>query len=181
MGCDIHLAVEVRKGGKWERRLPPTEARDPWLVKSASENPGDRWREARAERTWYDHRNYDCFAILANVRNGFGVAGIATGGGFTPISAPRGLPPDMSPEVARLDYSHPEHDEDSDDVSLGEHSRSWLTLAELLACDWTRVTTKRGYISLAQFAERVANGVTKPPVEYAGDIYGARIKTLSRA
>jgi hypothetical protein len=49
----------------------------------------------------FKYRNYDVFAILANVRNGRGFAGVVTGGGFNPIAMPRGLPPDVSPEVLR--------------------------------------------------------------------------------
>ena len=40
------------------------------------------------------------FAILAGVRNGYGFAGCDTGDGFRPIAPPRGLPGDVSPEVA---------------------------------------------------------------------------------
>lgn len=181
MGCDIHLAVEVRKNGKWERRLPPPEARVPHYVEKAREDP-DAWYANGAMVTWYDERNYDCFAILANVCNGHGFAGIPTGGGFVPSSAPRGMPKDVSTAVARLHPDHPKHEaEASDDIWLGDHSHSWLLLSELLDYDWTQVTTKTGCITLAAFAERIEAKTTEPPEEYCGSIMGKGIVTLSRA
>ena len=56
MGCDIHMMAKVQQdNGSW---------------KNAGEIDGNR--------------NYDLFAILANVRNGHGFAGIKTGGGIRP-------------------------------------------------------------------------------------------------
>lgn len=169
MGCDIHLAVEVRKNGVWERRLPPPEARDPWYVKQAAERDADKWAKKRSEVEWYHDRNYEVFAILAGVRNYNNV---------TPISEPRGLPDDVSPEVARLNYDHPEYDEDGDDVSLGDHSHSWLTLAELLAYPWGTEVEEEGWITFAQFARRHDAGETGRPNEWCRDVGGA--EKLSR-
>ena len=117
MGCDIHLAVEVRTDGRWQRVLPPPEARDPWYVEEAA--LGKTWAIALVDKTWYSDRNYELFSILAGVR-----------GNQEPIDEPRGLPGDMSPEVAALQGYMP------DDISLGDHSHSWLTLAELQAYPW---------------------------------------------
>ena len=51
MGCDIHLVVEVRRGGRWQRVDPPPEARDPWLVKQAAEEKdGENWYKVRAAK-----------------------------------------------------------------------------------------------------------------------------------
>ena len=44
----------------------------------------------------YGDRNYNLFAILANVRNGTAFAGCKTGEGFNPISNPKGVPSDAS-------------------------------------------------------------------------------------
>jgi len=74
----------------------------------------------------YSDRNYGLFAILADVRNGHGFAGVRTGEPTVPISAPRGVPDDAS-------------DGYRDEVrQWGEdgHSHTWFTLAELLAYDW---------------------------------------------
>ena len=173
MGCDIHLAVEVRGGdGKWHRVHPPPEARSPWLVEQAATPGAGDWYRTRAERTWYDTRNYDAFAILAGVCNGSGFAGIQTGQGFVPIAEPRGLPGDMSPEVSAL----ADPPEDSNDVWLGDHSHSWLTLAELEACDWGQVSACCGVVPWADFLTR-SDGAGSPD-SYCGGISGQRIVTI---
>lgn len=102
MGCDIHAIAEVRRGGRW---LAVTEA----VFKG--------WGDEPTTEPFSD-RNYEAFAILAGVRNRYGVR---------PIAEPRGLPKDASTETLRL-LSY-------DDPDL--HTRSWLTLAELESHDWT--------------------------------------------
>lgn len=171
MGCDIHLAVEVRERGKWRRVLPPEPARDPWLVEQA-EKHSDSWYGTRAAVDWYSDRNYRVFAVLANVRNS---------GEITPISEPRGLPDDMSQEVAALIAP----DEDSNDVSLGEHSQSWLTLAELQAYPWEGEAVETGVVSLEQFMDRIqkfgmgypVRSSKRPYHEWCGSTMGPNIVT----
>ena len=122
MGCDIHLAVEVRRDGKWERALPTGGARDPSFVELAVEK-GDGWYAKRSAVEFYHNRNYYVFAVLADVRNYED---------FRPISQPRGLPEDVSDAVRHL-----ANDTDDDgDIWLGDHSFSWLTLTELQAYPW---------------------------------------------
>lgn len=123
MGCDIHLVVEKRESetSPWQRVLPPPAAYDKWLAEQAEKETGEhRWYRDRVERTWFDDRNYNLFAILAGVRNSFN---------FIPISEPKELPDDLSTEVRKLDHDDPLYveDENSNDVSLGDHSQSWLT------------------------------------------------------
>lgn len=123
MGCDIHMAVEVRRNGKWERALPPEHARVPCEVEEARR--GDPWSVRRAEVEWFTDRRYALFGALAGVRN-YDVS---------PIAEPRGLPNDVSEEVRKLatyDYDNP------GDVQLGDHSFTWLTLDEVLAYDWNQ-------------------------------------------
>lgn len=62
-------------------------------------------------------RSYLLFACLAGVRNSHDV---------TPVAEPRGIPSDASPAV------HEHVAAWGDDL----HSKSWLTLAELLTYDW---------------------------------------------
>lgn len=65
MGCDIHLAVEVRNGdGKWRRALPPEDVRDPWMVRQAEEQPDNPYYTERVKVTWFDDRNYNLFAMV---------------------------------------------------------------------------------------------------------------------
>lgn len=127
MGTDMHSIVQVRKEGKWAT-VGVAVAGDP--------------------------RSYNTFAMLADVRNGRGFAGVKTSDGFPVIHEQRGLPEDLelvdgdhvkidraqlvaawdwdgnlvptdSKEARRLKYM------DDDLMWLGEHSFSWATLAEL--------------------------------------------------
>lgn len=154
MGCDIHLAVEVRRNGRWQREaIVPEAFRDPYYVEQAAKSLSSYYTKW-AERQWYHDRNYEVFAILANVRNY---------GYIAPISEPRGLPEDMDLETAKLSYEHPDHDED--DIDLGDHSMSWLTLAELQAYPWQGRVTQGGIVSLDEFMERVLKHGKCLPVE----------------
>jgi hypothetical protein len=124
MGTDIHIAVEIRKPDGWHLiDVPVTE-----------------------------NRNYRAFAVLANVRNGYGFAGSDTGDEVTPISEPRGLPDDMSPELRHKleddERAAPAfEDEDEQYFWLGDHSFSWVTLKEMLDYDLDAPVTVRGYVS----------------------------------
>lgn len=112
----------------------------------AYDKTGDEWVEIPCGPTcqrclgtgrdfdWYHNRNYDVFAILANVRNGHGFAGVDTGDGFKVIAAPRGVPADVSPRVR--------------DHNTWDHTPSWLLVSELLAFDWQQTTKHRGTIPL---------------------------------
>lgn len=152
MGCDIHLYTEVRrkKAGK-----------SSWVST-------DKWTRdedgiQHAAQIWRD-RNYDTFAVLADVRNGIGFAGVKTGGKLEPISQPRGLPKDVSTQVA-AEYRSWEGD---------AHSMSWHTLAQLLAYDWTQEIVKTGYVNGPTYANwsgyAKANGGS--PREWCGDVSG---------
>ncbi|MEC0035902.1 hypothetical protein P4L29_15740 [Bacillus cereus] len=125
MGCDIHAYVEVkrypyqdekRENGVWINA-------DKWTVNQEQVlHPEDDQRHMIID--YDDHiykgRNYYLFATLANVRNGKG---------FTPISEPKGLPVDVSPEMKKI----------SDYWDRDGHSHSYLTLKELLSFNWDEV------------------------------------------
>ena len=110
MGTDIHINVDrLSENGHW----------------------------IRTDLQVDEDRNYDLFAILADVRNGEGCAGVRTGDGFVPISEPRGWG---------------EVDVKEDDPY---HSASWLLLSEILDYDYrrpsksgylTKTNTRRGYV-----------------------------------
>ncbi len=118
MGCDIHPYAEVYENGKWER----------------------------ADVEVPDDRNYWTFGILANVRNGYGFAGVDTGDAVRPISEPRGLPDDRATFDTDGKYEYG----DKAYVWFGDHSFSWLTLAELKAYPIDQAITVRGVVSGAQ-------------------------------
>lgn len=83
---------------------------DEWIYDTPSEG-------MRLSKRYWTDRNYLLFAILANVRNRYNIQ---------PISLPKGLPYDVSPELKK------QSDEENGDA----HTRSWLTLKELLEYDW---------------------------------------------
>lgn len=78
-------------------------------------------------------RDYKTFALLADVRN------YSTDPPIKPISPPRGLPID----VAWSD----EAESDGTGTWLGDHSFSWLTLAELEKVDAWATITLQGFVS----------------------------------
>lgn len=71
----------------------------------------------------FDWRDYGMYGFLANVRNYSAVP---------PISEPRGLPDDAPPEGDEVD-----------ECWLGDHSYSWLLLAELLAFNYDTIIEDR--------------------------------------
>lgn len=176
MGCDIHLIVEVKRGdGAWHRVDPPEEDRDEWLGKQVHQNPTDRWYNVHWRKVWFDDRNYNAFAILADVRNGYGFAGVKTGDGFEPISGPRGWPHDLSEEGKKwVD----DGGSDNDDLWPGDHSFSWVTLQELLDYDWTRKTEREGVIKQEEWLNRMATGDASRPDSFSGGIFGGGITTI---
>ncbi len=102
MGTDIHSIAQVR------RNTPSTA----------------QW-ETVAVSICGDPRGYNTFAMLANVRNGTGFAGIKTSNGFPVIHEQRGLPEDLEVEDDNVKV------ELGTTYWLGDHSHSWCTLAEL--------------------------------------------------
>lgn len=150
MGCDIHLTAERRVNGQWLN--DDLHVEDGYIQNRPAHN--DRL---------YSGRNYDLFAILANVRNGHGFAGVDTGDGFNPIASPRGVPDDAS-QLYR-DWVA--------EWGGNGHSHSWFIVSELLAYDWTQVTTKRGVLdSLHELARWKLFGA---PEAWSGSISGHNI------
>ena len=138
MGTDIHTLYQKQKeNGKWEEVELPEE---------------------------YDfNRSYVWFAILANVRNGFGFAGVERHTPLVPIAEPRGIPPDMA-DV---------YDDYDGDAWIGDHSFSWLMLSEILEYFKTeRKITHVGIIGRAAYLEW--DGVTGP-YSYSGGVGGPNV------
>ncbi len=110
MGCDIHSFAEVRKNGKWEK-VGEVFPLDDWDRNYFKKDFGD------SPINW---RDYSLYGWLADVRNYSCVPA---------ISQPRGIPDDVSPEVAQ----------ENNDWADDGHSHSWLSLAELLAVNYETV------------------------------------------
>jgi hypothetical protein len=162
MGTDIHLYVERRESGRWV-------SADTWEPSEYEEDKSILTVPYR--KHFYAGRNYGLFAMLADVRNGHGFAGVDTGDGFVIIAAPRGLPSDMSPELAAEAKRHL------------DHTPSWLTVAELHAYDWTRTTTLRGWVNGPQYYAwaRYKKGEGADPESFCGGISGLKIVHVSDA
>lgn len=160
MGCDIHMIVQVRDGESWRTVEVP----------NLDYKKDSKYSFQREEVRYrgYSDRNYDAFAILANVRNGTGVAGCDTGDGFEPIAEPRGFPKDFA-----LDS-----EDDHCGVWMGDHSHSWLTLAELEACDWTRTTKQRGWVNGVEL-KRMRDAGEDRPKSWCGGVSGGRTKHVT--
>ena len=181
MGCDIHLYVERRDpDGSW-KRVRCEAWMCPWCNGKGKSRTGAacHWCQGAGSTTKeYHERNYDLFAMLANVRNGSGFAGCDTGDGFAPLAEPRGLPADVSiTDTEDEDYNNSDH---SDRVWLGDHSFSYCSLAEVLAYDFDRTTKHRGVVNAAEYGAWVETGRKGPPKSYSGGVMGNFVRTVEQ-
>lgn len=180
MGTDIHLHVEKRSAdtGEWETADPPYSGRDswdnseifgwyPWWLKH-----DDPLRKEIPDPT---SRHYTVFAFLADVRNGWGFAGVQTGEPIEPQFKERGIPIDTT-------YRETVYDKDGNVVGgspnwLGDHSFTWATLRELKDAPW-KVTVKTcGVIHHKRYAEWSVQG-GPPKGGWGGSIFGKGIRTF---
>lgn len=127
MGCDIHTFAEQRQpDGTWKcvtpfREVPRDDDDDNDALGGDDIAPGlSAWNDyadwktdGMINVTPYHARHYALFALLAGVRN--------YDDEITPLSAPRGVPADISDLGARV----------IDDFGADGHTHSWYTLAEL--------------------------------------------------
>ena len=135
MGCDIHLYAEkLNQNGEWET-----------LETWHKEDEGTEYEhlDTKYGEGFYEDRNYDLFAILADVRNGYGFAGCDTGDAYMPIAEPKGLPEDCCAEIKQS----------SDRWDCDGHSHSYFTVRELLEYDWTQSNKQRGMVDLAHMVQ----------------------------
>jgi hypothetical protein len=135
VGTDVHPYVEFkRRDSKWQR----------------------------AHCTLPRDRDYWAFALLADVRNGVGFAGVDRGDIVVVKYRPRGLPEDTSihdtgPEIEFGAVGY---------IWLGDHDISWLTLPELKSIDLDQKITRRGVVN-RENAARIARG--EQPLEWCSD------------
>ena len=173
MGCDIHMVVQVRRDGAWETvKVPNLDYKEGSL---------NSWEQVAESFRGYSDRNYNVFAMLADVQNGHGFAGCDTGDGFTPIAEPRGFPEDF--ELSYIDEEGNESDrrrapEYHQGVWMGEHSYTWVTLAELKNYSWDKTTKLRGWVNGNQLKAMREEGLSQPK-EWCGDVFGARVQKVS--
>lgn len=202
MGCDIHLWVEARKSPRhaWHPAFPqaacpwcsdgrPRHAWHPWCSDGRVTGGADGkcyWCGGTKFQSTYDGRNYNLFAMLANVRNGTGFAGVKTGDGYEPIHEQRGYPEDMSKELRKhidnFDYEENEKVEPRKRLSSpGDHSESWATLAELqayFAANEKRDAKHQGVIALGQYTQWEGG---LPEGGWSGGVSGPKVRILTPA
>lgn len=177
MGTDIHMVVEVKVGKKWE------VAHDFYPCHRCAGRGRREDRDEAGEKCYlckgtgfessYSDRNYNAFAIMADVRNVYGFAGIPTGEPFPVIAKDRGLPDDWNPN--RKFYGR--HDDDGDaEADLGDHSVTWLTLQELEDYPWTPKRETVGVVSAAEYIAFKKNGI---PSGWCGDAFGPNTRNIT--
>lgn len=156
MGTDVHGIWQAKKDGKW----------------------------VDVESRWDQERHYFLFSWLADVRNGFGFAGVKTYQPITPISGPRGYPEDFIIE----DDAHPtsldaycerrrewmdEEEKKNPSYWMGDHSHSWLMADEILMSTRPDRTWRTGVVEREWFDGWDGN---MPPKNWSGDITGQNVR-----
>lgn len=178
MGTDIHPICEVKENGKWRRNtdkifpnpyyyhLQEMIKKDPnYEIPSFLEEDLNQPLIENPE----SNRNYDKFAILADVRNGVGFAGVETGRGFEPMSNYRGFPEDVDEEY-------------KEEYSDWTHSHTWIDLNDIKNYNWDRMTIKSGVITLEQYKklrDPFSKHNTKTPETWSGGVGGGNNITIS--
>lgn len=153
MGTDIHAIFQKRDGDKW----------------------------VDVESTWDQDRHYFLFSWLADVRNGYGFAGVKIYEPLKPIIPERrGLPADFDVDGD----DHPttmegycprrrKYLEESEKANLkywmGDHSYSWLTADEILAAPRPRGALHTGIVPRAFYDSWDRK---TPPKTWSGGITG---------
>lgn len=139
------------------------------------------------ESKFDENRHYQLFAVLADVRNGYGFAGVSTGEAVKPIARPRGFPADFEvdgedhpvADVSALTEWQRKYHKDGDPlvVWMGDHSHSWLTAEEMLAWYATAPTVlKTGVISREQYGKW--DGKSSPD-SWSGGISGPGVVVVN--
>jgi len=175
MGCDIHIMVESKIDGQWFVKSGVNESmlnHYEEMLEDVKINPDGNHGHLTKEyiegciaeeskvvyQDWiYDGRNYDLFAILADVRNGRGFAGAKTGEGFIPISNPRGVPDDASAV-----YKNWVEEWDGDG-----HSHSFHTIRKLVEYPhWDNGATQFGVVSESEYKVFKEQGIPNSYCSY---------------
>lgn len=118
MGCDIHIEVFVRHKGNIKLVQKPLEYT--WRTTGLHQNYA-------LDPCWPDGRDYATFSLLASVRGDPGSFFIE----------PRGLP-DFWPEdgIWKVEDGRLIGAREQTVLDGGEHSQTWLTLAEIRRLPW---------------------------------------------
>lgn len=181
MGTDIHITVQAHLNGAWEditEKAIPLKAKvnkiwnkDPEYSRLSEEEK----REIMHQYFCYspEGRDYSLFALLADVRNGYGFAGCEI---FKPIKhfELKGIPEGLEDEVCEDGY-----------CNSGHHSYNHFTYKELVESNlWDQVLKVIGVVPLDAFLEFIQASKTDEnaiPRNYSGDVSGRSVVKLSGA
>jgi len=152
MGCDIHIIAEVKENGVWKKNTNKVFLNPYYeMYKGIKVTDPARYKEIK-KGNWIDlkkfmdepssGRNYNWFAVLADVRNGRGFAGIKTGEGFDPIADPKGFPSDASRETMEFlgmviddNMTMDDYKENGGEIDLGNGDYKYV-YPRLKIIDW---------------------------------------------
>jgi hypothetical protein len=162
MGCDIHMNYEMKSDESWKFLDYTSE-----FIQGTYDDGSPKYNyDLMFDSPLHVNRNYDLFAILANVRNGYGFGGVPTSNGFEVISLPRGLPVDATDEVRAI----------SDEWGDDGHSHSWFLLNEVIDYDYSKTIIKTGIVSVEEYKSYLANG---KPDGWCGGVAGKMVQHVT--
>lgn len=182
MGTDIHLQVERynEETKTWidinKEALPYRGTLD-GLWGNSDDKPKRTEQEIQDMIFEYwnnnpENRCYMVFSLLANVRNGYGFAGVETYKPIEPIDHLRGFP------------SNTAFDEVFDEAEEWCHSFTYYSMKELLEhTGWGEDVHNSGYVSYNAWREYIESKATDSPMpcpgDYCGDVNGGGIEKYS--
>lgn len=151
MGTDIHCVFQAKAKDVAKFTGSQTPVKDP-----------EEWIDIASE--WDENRHYLLFAVLADVRNGFGFAGSYRHEPLRPIvEERRGLPDDFA-------YDH-------DLRWMGDHSFHWLYGSEML--EWTRLDRSLVFGGIIDREDFEKWDGSSEPESYSGGIFGPGIIVIT--
>ena len=185
MGTDIHLEVE-RYDEEMNDWIDINKQALPYrgTLNHIYKNPDDGEEKAKISQEelqemifgyWNENpeiRCYMIFSLLADVRNGYGFAGVETYQKIIPIDSLRGFPNKSS------------FDEVFDEAEEWCHSFTYYSMKELLEHDgWNTSVQNTGYVPFNDWKEYVESQDTDSPLtapkNYSGDVWGDGVEKYS--
>jgi len=137
--------------------------------------------------TFKFNRHYLLFAILANVRNGFGFAGVKTFTPITPITSERGIPEELQKVIVEGEaplyncwYASEYANENEEEIGswIGDHSFTWMTLKEILDWEhWDKREQIYGILDKDEYYRSIAQG--NNPKYWCGGVSGTNVNIAS--
>lgn len=122
-------------------------------------------------------RDYTLFAILADVRNGYGFAGTYRHEPLQPITSERGIPDfidvvdGVTKDLYNQWYGVFDGEEEEFGEYIGDHSYTYMTVDEILSWEgWSNKLSRGGVLTIPHYHETVAVGLN--PEAWCGGISG---------